>query len=185
MALLRHPSIVESGWGNSRPFPRKIAGERYVIAHRSPHMEHVDYRYIGGMSEERVDQYLRNHGHGVLALADDNDSYAVPLDYYYDGSRLFLRVSTKPDSEKVAFAETTETATFVVYDVDEDTTWSILVRGAVRRLSEAEQQEFTDTVINETFSPFRLFDEDVEEVTMTIYELDPERITGRQSVESS
>lgn len=148
-------------------------------------MEHVDYRYMGGMSEEEVDQHLRKHSHGVLALADDNDSYAVPLNYYYDESRLFLRVSTKLDSEKVAFAETTETATFVVYNVDEDTTWSILIRGAIRQLPETEQQEFTDTVINAEFSPFRLFDEAVEEVTMTIYELEPDQITGRQSIESS
>lgn len=148
-------------------------------------MEHVDYRYTEGMSDENVDQHLRKHGHGVLALADNNDSYAVPLNYYYDGSRVFLRVSTESGSEKVAFAETTDTATFVVYDVDEDTTWSILIRGVIRRLPEAEQQEFTDTVINEKFSPFRLFDEDIEEVTMTIYELKPDQITGRQSMEPS
>ncbi|WP_132061192.1 pyridoxamine 5'-phosphate oxidase family protein [Halorussus amylolyticus] len=148
-------------------------------------MEHVEYRYTGGMSQEEVEQHLRKQDHGVLALADNDDSYAVPLNYYYDGSRMFLRVSTKPESEKVAFAEATKTATFVVYEVEEGTTWSIIIRGTIRQLPETEQQEFTDTVINEEFPAFRLFDEDIEEVSMTIYELKPDQITGRQSMEPS
>lgn len=148
-------------------------------------MEHVEYRYTEGMSKEEVDQRLRKQGHGVLALADNNDSYAVPLNYYYDESRVLLRVSNRPKSEKVAFAEATKTATLVVYDADGDPGWSILVRGVIRQLPETEQQEFTDTIINEVFPPFRLFDEDVEEVTMTIYELEPDHITGRKSMEPS
>jgi len=147
-------------------------------------MEHVEYVYTAGLSEGDVQRHLRNRGHGVLALADGGDSYAVPLNYHYDGDRILVRLSTEPDSRKIEFVETTETATLVVYDVDGDASWSVLIRGEIRRLPEAEQATFTDTAINEAFPPFRLFDEDVDAVEMAIYELDPDEITGRRSVAS-
>jgi len=145
-------------------------------------MEHVEYVYTEGIDEEEIDQLLEGRGHGVLALARDDDAYAVPLNYLYDGSRLFVRVSDEPESTKMAYAESTEMATFIVYEMDDmGNSWSVMIRGEIRPLSAEEQARFTDTEINERFPPFRLFDQAVPEVEMLIYELNPYEITGRKT----
>jgi len=145
-------------------------------------MEHVEYVYTEGIDKEEISQLLDERGHGVLALARDDDAYAVPLNYLYDGSRLLVRVSDEPESTKMAYAESTETATFIIYEMDEaGNSWSVMIRGEIRPLSAEEQARFTDTEINEQFPPFRLFDEAVPEVEMLIYELNPDEITGRKT----
>jgi nitroimidazol reductase NimA-like FMN-containing flavoprotein (pyridoxamine 5'-phosphate oxidase superfamily) len=142
-------------------------------------MDNVEYVYTVGMEEAEVARRLRETGHGVLALADGGDAYAVPLHYHYDGERLVIRMSDEPDSEKVARAETTEEATFVVYGVEGEDSWSVLVRGPLARLEE----DLDDAALNERFAPFRLFDEAVGDVEMATYELRPTSVTGRRTVD--
>lgn len=140
-------------------------------------MEHVEYVHTIGMSEAEVDEHLRAGEHGVLALADGHDAYAVPLSYHYDGDRLLLRVSThRGPGEKSDFLETTETATFVCYEASGDDSWSIHVRGSV-----APAEEVDEATLNEMFPPFRLFGEAVEDVEFTLYELRMESVTGRRT----
>jgi hypothetical protein len=139
-------------------------------------MEHVEYVYTVGMDAAEVDDYLRAGSHGVLALADGDDAYAVPLSYHYD-DRLLLRVSTHDDGEKRRYLDTTDTATFVAFAADGDRSWSIHVRGPVG--------EWPGTVdeatLNEWFPPFRLFDEAVEDVAIALYELEMETVVGRRT----
>ena len=147
-------------------------------------MDHVEYVYTEGVPPDAVDELLGDRGHGTLALADGDDAYAVPLNYAYDGERFLLRVSDEPGSEKVAYAESTATATFVVYELEDEThSWSVMIRGRIERLPEDEQDEFTDAWLNEHFPPFRLFDEAVPEVEMALYELEPIELTGRRTVD--
>lgn len=147
-------------------------------------MKHVDYVYTRGIDDKEVERRLRERSHGVLALARENDAYAIPLNYHYNGDRLLLRVSEKPESTKVAYIQSTETATFVVYGVeDEERSWSVMIRGQLDRLSKDEQEGITDALINEWFPPFRLFDEEVLDVEMAIYELNPDEIVGRKTLE--
>ena len=143
-------------------------------------MEHAEYVYTVGMDATEVDEYLRAGSHGVLALADGDDAYAVPLSYHYDGTRLLLRVSTHDDDgEKRRYLDTTDTATFVCFAADADGSWSIHVRGPV-----AEWPGTVDeTTLNEWFPPFRLFDEAVEDVAFTLYELDMESVVGRRTAD--
>jgi nitroimidazol reductase NimA-like FMN-containing flavoprotein (pyridoxamine 5'-phosphate oxidase superfamily) len=143
-------------------------------------MEHVEYVYTSGMNESEVDAHLRAGEHGVLGLADDNDSYAIPLSYHYDGDQFLLRVSEHDDdSEKRQFIETTETATFVCYEASTNESWSILVRGHLREWVGDVEEE----TINEWFQPFRLFDETIEDVEFSLYSLRMETVIGRKSVE--
>ena len=148
-------------------------------------MDNVEYTYTTGVSEDELEELLGEQGHGTLALADGNDAYAIPLNYHYDGSRFVIRMSDEPESAKIEYAETTDTATFVVYEFDEETTssWSVVIRGRIDRLPQDEQDEYTDTRLNELFPPFRLFDESVPDVEMVLYELEPIEITGRRTVE--
>jgi hypothetical protein len=144
-------------------------------------MDHVEYVYTVGMDAADIDDYLRAGSHGVLALADGDDAYAVPLSYHYDGGRLLLRVSTHDDSgsEKRRYLETTDTATFVCFAADADGSWSIHVRGSVAPWDGAVDE----ATLNEWFPPFRLFDEAVEDVEFTLYELDMESVVGRRTAD--
>ena len=143
-------------------------------------MEHAEYVYTSGMSESDVDEHLRAGEHGVLGLADGDDAYTVPLSYHYDGERLLLRVSDHDDdSEKGRFIEATETATFVCYEASATESWSVHVRGPLREW----QGDVDEQTLNEWFPPFRLFDEAIENVGFTLYELEMERVTGRETVE--
>ncbi|QUO48295.1 MULTISPECIES: pyridoxamine 5'-phosphate oxidase family protein [Halorubrum] len=143
-------------------------------------MEHVEYVYTSGMSESEVDSRLRGGEHGVLGLANGDDAYAVPLSYHYDGDRLLLRVSEHDgDGEKMRFLETTDTATFVCYEASTDESWSVHVRGPIRRW----ERSVDEATLNEWFQPFRLFDEAVEDVAFALYELRMETVIGRTTVD--
>jgi nitroimidazol reductase NimA-like FMN-containing flavoprotein (pyridoxamine 5'-phosphate oxidase superfamily) len=143
-------------------------------------MDRVEYVYTGGMTESDVDDHLRTGEHGVLGLADGNDAYAIPLSYHYDGDRFLLRVSDHDDeSEKGRFLETTERATFVCYDASTSESWSIHVRGPIRKWG----GDADEATINEWFPPFRLFDETVENVEFSLYELRMETVVGRETIE--
>ncbi|WP_144924112.1 pyridoxamine 5'-phosphate oxidase family protein [Halorubrum salsamenti] len=143
-------------------------------------MEHARYVYTSGMSESDIDGYLRAGEYGVLGLANDDDAYAVPLSYHYDGDRFLLRVSEHDgESEKVDFLETTETATFVCYEASTNESWSVHVRGPIRKW----QGDVDETTLNEWFQPFRLFDEAVESVEFDLYTLEMETVVGRRTAE--
>jgi hypothetical protein len=143
-------------------------------------MEHADYVHTKGMTEADVDARLREGEHGVLALADADEAYALPLSYHYDGNRVLLRVSVSDSQrEKGRFIESTETATFVCYDASETGSWSILLRGPVERWA----GDVDDATLDEWFPPFRLFGEAVEAVDFHLYELGLDAVTGRETVE--
>lgn len=143
-------------------------------------MDHVEYVYTSGMTESDIEDHLRAGEHGVLGLADDNNAYAIPLSYHYDGDRVLLRVSKHDgDSEKGRFLETTDTATFVCYEATTKASWSIHVRGPIRKW----EADVDETTLNEWFQPFRLFDEAVEAVEFSLYDLRMETVIGRKTVE--
>jgi hypothetical protein len=142
-------------------------------------MDHVDYVYTTGMDDAEVEARLREETTAILALADDDEAYAVPLSYHYDGDRLLLRVSTHDDgAEKHRFLETTGTATLVLYADAPEESWSVHVRGPVG-VWDGDPDEAT---INEWFPPFRLFDEAVADVEFSLYELGMETVIGRKRV---
>jgi nitroimidazol reductase NimA-like FMN-containing flavoprotein (pyridoxamine 5'-phosphate oxidase superfamily) len=143
-------------------------------------MEHADYVYTRGMAKSDLETRLRSGAHGVLALADADDAYAVPLSYHYDGERLLLRVSVSDDQrEKGRFIKSTETATFVCYEASDPASWSILVRGSLERWA----GEVDEATRDEWFPPFRLFGESVDDVDFRLYELGMDAVTGRETVE--
>lgn len=143
-------------------------------------MEHAAYVYTGGLSQEAVEERLRSGDHGVLGLADGDDAYAVPLSYHYDGDAFLLRVSDHDGhSEKRGFIEATETATFVCYGATDSESWSVQIRGPLREW----QGDADEERINEWFPAFRLFDEAIENVGFTLYELQMEAVVGRETIE--
>ena len=132
------------------------------------------------MTESELDSYLRTGEHGVLALAKENDAYAVPLSYHFDGDIFLIRVSEDDDeSEKGRFFKTTKTATFVCYQSSEDESWSVHIQGSLQKWD----GDVAEASLNDWFQPFRLFDEAVESVDFVLYELEMESVIGRKTVD--
>jgi nitroimidazol reductase NimA-like FMN-containing flavoprotein (pyridoxamine 5'-phosphate oxidase superfamily) len=152
-------------------------------------MKHVEYAYTLGMDDAAVEERLRTTGTGVLALSRDGESYAIPLAHYYDGDGLYFRLGVTEGSRKQQFLESTETACYVLYDAAETDdpqeidTWSVLVTGRLSELPPSERDRFDTAEINRRFTPIRLFDEDVDDVEIVIYELEITSITGRKTPE--
>lgn len=148
-------------------------------------MDHVDYTYTTGMSDEELTERLDEESFGVLSLARDDEAYAIPVGLHYNGERVLFRLSDDEDSEKLRFLESTERASLLLYEAPgERDSWSVLIRGPVRKLPEDEQAEISDAELNEWFAPFRVFDEAIEDVEFALYELEPDTITGRKTMGS-
>lgn len=138
------------------------------------------YDYTIGMTDEEVDERLQEEAVGVLSLASGGDSYAIPVAYHYDGDSVYIRLGLHPDSRKAAMIETTETASFLLYDAEPiEESWSVVITGSLRRIEEPSQ--FSDEVVNSLFVPLRVFGERVEEIEQTVFTIDIESITGRRA----
>lgn len=89
------------------------------------------------MSEEEVDRLLKQEGVGVLSMAIDGTPYSIPLSFGYDDDRLyFLLVGHSEEGKKMRFAERTEQANFLVFDVASDSEWrSAIVNGHIGRIT--------------------------------------------------
>lgn len=143
-------------------------------------MDQVEYIYTGGLPQDDARERLAAADVGVLALADDGESYAIPMGHVLDGDRLLFRFGDEPDSTKVAFAAETTTATFTVYDYTApDDSWSVIARGPIERTALDPE----DATVNELFPPFRLFDESIDEVQYDFFALTIEELTGRETLD--
>lgn len=151
-------------------------------------MDDVEYAYTTGMDDEDVADRLRDAGTGVLALAKGDDAYAVPLTHFFDGEQLYLRLGRTPDSEKWAWIEATERATYVAYGTEPTDdpagieSWSVLLTGRLREVTDEERDALDAAEINRRFSPIRVFDEAPEDVEIVVLVLDVETATGRETV---
>jgi len=144
----------------------------------------VRFAYTRGLSEAEIESRLRDVGHGVLSLADGDDSYAVPLYHHYEHGTFFFRLGETPDDSKRDYIETTDTATYVVFEAEEtvgpaeERGWSVIARGPVERVPRSHPA-YDVQCINEQFAPIRLFDEAHDEIKLTLYELQPDVLSGR------
>ena len=91
------------------------------------------------MDSIAIDEFLRGQPVGVLAMASDDGVYAIPVSFAYDedGPDLYFRLGYGPDSQKRAFVEGADHATFVVFD-HTDAGWkSVVAEGRLEALSES------------------------------------------------
>jgi hypothetical protein len=153
-------------------------------------MEHVDYAYTTGMSDEEIERRLDQTETGVLALCGDGEGRAIPLAHYYDGEHLYFRLGKTEGSEKWEAIDQTETVTYVVYDAEptdeseELESWSVHITGQLRELPEADHGRFDTAEINRRFAPIRVFDEPIDAIEITIVELTIETMTGRETTDT-
>jgi hypothetical protein len=141
-------------------------------------LDHVEFVYTTGMDAAQTESYLADAETGTLALARDDEAYALPMAIHWDGTRLLLRLGSRPESEKLDFLDSTTTATVVCYGYESpEESWSVLVRGPVAEVGDPD-----DATINDLFPPLRIFDEDTAALDPVVYALEPAEITGRRTV---
>ncbi|KTG09063.1 hypothetical protein AUR64_14775 [Haloprofundus marisrubri] len=143
-------------------------------------MHHLEYIYTVGMDQTDVEEALEEGTDGVLSLARDDDAYAIPVSYHFDGDALYFRLGKHDESDKLAFADETAEACFVLYEAPSpDESWSIIVRGAFTKLSPGDRPDDAD--VNEAYSSLRVFGETVQDIDPVFYRLDIESVTGRRT----
>jgi nitroimidazol reductase NimA-like FMN-containing flavoprotein (pyridoxamine 5'-phosphate oxidase superfamily) len=162
----------------SRGSDRDRAGSLYVDhdVGLTETMDHVEYTHTRGLDTTEVEEKLRTTETGVLALTDGTEAYAIPLSHYYDGQHLYFRLSLTADSKKARFIETTKTASYLLYGTEptdsaqEIASWSVHISGTLRDVPEERYETFDTVEINRRFAPIRVFDEEIDEIEIALYE---------------
>jgi len=107
------------------------------------------------MTDAAVDAFLAEQGTGVLALADGDSAYAVPISFGYEtGRAVFAYWRFGPESLKAEYTDATERACLTVYDTVSDTEWrSVIARGPLRELSAEEWADLGGLIDDNAWSP--------------------------------
>lgn len=135
------------------------------------------------LSAEETDALLGRHETGVLALARDDEPYAIPISYGYDAERrrFYLRLVSTPESEKRDFLASTPRARLVVYEERHPTYRSVV---AVGTLDEVSRDELTVEHVEgygEAKRPlFEIWGEAMADLDVRLYQFDPTDVTGHR-----
>lgn len=137
------------------------------------------------LSAAETDELLGRHETGVLALAADDEPYAIPISYGYDADdrRFFLRLVSTPESEKRAFLAASPTARLVVYEEDESTYRSVVVIGVLEEISTDDMTVERIEQYGSAKRPlFEIWGRNKKDLDIKLYELDCESVSGREVV---
>jgi hypothetical protein len=87
-----------------------------------------------------VDQLLAEAGYGILALADDDEPYSIPVSFGYDDADVYFAfVKDSPSNEKFEFIADGKRARLLVTEIAARFDWqSVAVTGSVDAI------DFTD-----------------------------------------
>lgn len=131
------------------------------------------------LTRTQMDERLRSTGTGVLALTNGTETYAVPESFGYDGECVYFQFVHHDDSRKMAFLETTDVATHVVYTTRPAA--SVVIRGPVERVPSEERERAAAAMAENGEVPTLNVDpsRDTDELSFEFYRLVPEEITGR------
>ncbi|QHS16282.1 pyridoxamine 5'-phosphate oxidase family protein [Halopenitus persicus] len=131
------------------------------------------------LEADEIDEILRTAGSGVLSLCDGAETYAVPESFGYDGNALYFQLVHDDDSEKMAFIETTDAATFTVYD--ESPAESVIVRGPIETVPEDDHAIAMNAIAENAAIPTLNVSPTaaLETLSMDLYQIRPADVSGR------
>lgn len=145
-------------------------------------LDRIGYVYTFGMDEAEIEAALETTDTGVLSLASSGSAYAIPVGCYYEDGALYVRLTDDGASRKLSYLEETTEACVLLYAVEPpDGTWSVVALGPVRELPDEEREAFDEATMIERFGKPRIFDEDLDSLEWSVYELEIEELTGRKS----
>lgn len=103
------------------------------------------------MTDERIREFLREEGSGVLGLPTADAPYLVPMSFGYDGgSRLyFVFLLFGTESTKADLSDASTAASFLVHRADSIHEWrSVQLRGRVEEVDDDEWPALRDAMEN-------------------------------------
>ncbi|MCL9812484.1 pyridoxamine 5'-phosphate oxidase family protein [Natranaeroarchaeum aerophilus] len=133
------------------------------------------------MDDAAIDRVLEANGVGVLSMALGGTPYSIPMSFGYAGDETlyFLLAGHSEDGKKMEFAEESEEASFLVYDVAADDEWkSVIVSGALARITPEEWDTAREAMIDNAYRPDLLTSIDVQS-DPRVWSLDIETKSGR------
>ena len=134
------------------------------------------------MDDTEIDALLGTGGAGVIAFANDDEPYAVPISYGYDADAgaFYIRCAFAPESTKREFVDDGVTASLVV--TDDTGGWrSVVVRGPLTGVSEPAIESGIAESIRDIDIPYvTIHGTPATEMEFELYRLDPESVTGRK-----
>jgi len=135
------------------------------------------------MDDTEIDEFLGNEGTAVLALARDDESYAIPVSYGFDATdgTFYLRLAFHPDSEKREYLGPSRTVSLVVSEETDDGWRSVVARGHLRETGEAAIDSSVVEAIRRVNIPFfTVFDRPARELEFELFRLAPDDLTGHK-----
>lgn len=135
------------------------------------------------LSDSEIDSFLSRHETGVISLAREGKSYAVPISYGYDSRqrRFYLRLVSNPESKKREFLKSTPHTRLVVYEEADPIYTSIIATGT---LGEISRDELTTEHIEQYGKAkrplFEIWGESLPALNVRLYQLDPDELSGRR-----
>lgn len=137
------------------------------------------------LSADETDALLARHETGVLALASDDEPYAIPISYGYDAEnrRFYLRLVSTPASEKRAFLAASPGARMVVYEEEDSTYRSVVVNGTLEEITTEDMTVERIEQYGRAKRPlFEIWGESKRNLDIQLYELDADTVSGREVV---
>ncbi|MEF8775788.1 MAG: pyridoxamine 5'-phosphate oxidase family protein [Haloarculaceae archaeon] len=142
----------------------------------------IDTLYGHRMDDAEMDRLLEEEGLGVLSMAQDGVPYGLPLAFGYGGDdRLyFVFRGYSETGRKVTYAERSQAASFLVYDVESPNEWrSVVVSGPLDRISADEWSIAREAMLDNAFHAQLLTDDEVES-NPRVWALEVAEKSGRQ-----
>lgn len=138
-------------------------------------------RQATAMDGIEIADFLAGQPTGVLSLADGDDSYAIPVSFAYDGDSqgIYFRLGYAPASQKQDFVESTDHASFVVYDHTDDGWCSVVAEGHLEELTESDVDATVHEAVDHLEIPFfEVHERPADELDFTIVRLHVSTVHG-------
>lgn len=135
------------------------------------------------LTDTEIDAVLGRHETGVLALAREDEPYAVPISYGYDddSGRFCMRLVATPGSDRERFLTGSPRVRFVVYEEGERLYRSVVATGRLDAIPRADlTPEHVERYGTAKRPLFEIWDAPKEDLDIDLYELDPAELTGRR-----
>lgn len=134
------------------------------------------------MNDDGIDELLTEKGIGVLSMAADGVPYGLPMSFGYDGTEklYILFAGHSEEGRKVAYAEQSERASFLVFDVEADGAWrSAIVAGELKRITPDAWETAREAMGDNAYRPQLLTNTNVQE-DPRVWVLEAEEKSGRE-----
>ena len=135
------------------------------------------------MADDAIDKFLSEHQTAILSLAYASQPYSIPVTYRFDpdSRHFYFRLVYSGHGEKQRFQSQLGEARLALYEESAQSYRSVIAVGSPKEIREDDLTTDHVTQFGETSRPlFELWSEPRRNLDIRLYELKPDRITGRR-----